>query len=191
MCKQILSENPNIKTTITVSKISKAAGIANSTVYRVLHKYNTTRTVTSFHHCGGRPGVLKIVLEKECNSKMPWVSSFIPELKTLRTCDEYICNECYYTSFFKSNLTRNIKIHKGGNYAFDKLFVITQLQMIEQFLTDTAEITENNLDSYVYFLVTDLLLKIEIVSLKKQSIYNLHFKNGSVITKDQTHVNPG
>ncbi|KAF5302886.1 hypothetical protein FQA39_LY02066 [Lamprigera yunnana] len=59
-------------------------------------------------------------ITEECNFKMPRILSLIPELKTPRIRNKYICNECNYTTFIKSNLRRHITIHKGDDYIRDK-----------------------------------------------------------------------
>ncbi|KAI4467758.1 hypothetical protein MML48_2g00012427 [Holotrichia oblita] len=69
MYKQLRTDEPNLKKTVIVSKISNIVGVAQSTVYRTIKEYNETGTVTASKHYAGRPEKHE-TLNGGCNKKV-------------------------------------------------------------------------------------------------------------------------
>ncbi|KAF5306879.1 hypothetical protein FQA39_LY00109 [Lamprigera yunnana] len=55
-----------------------------------------------------------------CNFKMPQNFSLSSQLKTPKSGNQYVCNECNYTTLNKNYLRKHVKIHKGETYSSKK-----------------------------------------------------------------------
>lgn len=112
MYKQVLDDKPKTKIVDVVSKISQAAGVVKSTVYRVLKEYRKSGTISSPKNIGGRPGLLKTFDDGFKNAVRRLVHDFFlkNELPTLNKISQALKKRLDLPQISRSSLYTFLKL---------------------------------------------------------------------------------